>query len=122
MDREEELKALLEDEHFRDVMLNCWAIYQRKGNDYTRGVGEGNRLDNFDRAAESVGVTWLQGWGVYFFKHVSALWRFVKEGFVESEPIEQRCYDIINYVILLLMWIKRTKKSQNTGEKIDVEV
>ena len=111
MEQMEELKDMLENEHFRDVVMKCWAIYNRKGIDYTRGLGDRNRLDNFDCVAENMGITWAQGWGVYFYKHVSAVWKYVKEGRVESEPIEERCYDIINYTILLLLYIKRNKEA-----------
>jgi hypothetical protein len=60
-------------------------------------------------AAENNGVTALQAWGVYFYKHVSAVWRFLKDGKVESEPIEGRIYDVINYAILLALLVKEMR-------------
>ena len=96
---------MLRDEHFCSVVKACWDIYDRKGKDYTQGKGDLDRLDNFKEAGRRNRITPYQAWGTYFYKHESAMWRFVKEGKVESEPIESRLYDIINYTILLLLMI-----------------
>jgi hypothetical protein len=101
----DDVVAMLRNQHFSEVIMKCWRIYNRKGNDYTRGKGDLDRGDNFRQAAENNGITPLQAWGVYFYKHVSAVWRFLKDGKVESEPIEERVYDIINYSILLLLLV-----------------
>ena len=98
------MRSMFQNEHFRSVVEACWKIYDQKGIDYTRGKGDEDRLDNFRRAAENNGVTFIQAWGVYFYKHISAVWKFAKDGKVESEPIEGRLYDVINYSILLLLW------------------
>jgi hypothetical protein len=100
---------MLRNKHFSTVIMACWKIYNFKGNDYTRGKGDLDRTDNFKMAGENTGVTALQAWGVYFYKHVSAIWRFMKDGKVESEPIEGRIYDVINYAILLVLLVKEMK-------------
>jgi hypothetical protein len=100
---------MLRNKHFSTVIMACWKIYNFKGNDYTRGKGDLDRTDNFKMAAENNGVTALQAWGVYFYKHVSAVWRFLKDGKVESEPIEGRIYDVINYAILLALLVKEMR-------------
>ena len=100
---------MLNNRHFSKVVMACWKIYSHKGNDYTRGKGDLDRTDNFKVAAENSGVTPYQAWGVYFYKHVSAIWRFLKDGKVESEPIEGRVHDVINYAILLLLLIEEAK-------------
>lgn len=100
---------MLRNQHFATVIMACWKIYNFKGNDYTRGKGDLDRTDNFKMAAENNGVTALQAWGVYFYKHVSAVWRFLKDGKVESEPIEGRIYDVINYAILLALLVKEMR-------------
>ena len=100
---------MLANDHFRQVVLACWSIYNRKGNDYTRGKGDLDRLDNFRVASEHMGITMEQALGVYTYKHWSAIERYCKEGAVESEPIESRLYDMINYSILLLLWIRESK-------------
>lgn len=100
---------MVRNKHFSTVIMACWKIYNFKGNDYTRGKGDLDRTDNFKMAAENNGVTALQAWGVYFYKHVSAVWRFLKDGKVESEPIEGRIYDVINYAILLALLVKEMR-------------
>jgi hypothetical protein len=97
---------MLCNDHFRQSVLACWDIYDKKGKDYTIGKGDADRLDNFNMAAENCGVSVRQAWGVYFYKQVAAVFKFVKDGRVESEPIESRLYDVINYCILLLKKIK----------------
>lgn len=104
-----DVKEMLCNRHFSKVVMACWKIYNHKGNDYTRGKGDLDRTDNFKVAAENSGVTPYQAWGVYFYKHVSAIWRFLKDGKVESEPIEGRVHDVINYAILLLLLIEEAK-------------
>ena len=104
---------MLHNEHFTKTVMACWKIYNHKGNDYTRGKGDLDRTDNFKMAAENNKVTPYQAWGVYFYKHVSAIWRFISDGKVESEPIEGRIHDVINYAILLLLLVKETKEKAN---------
>jgi len=100
---------MLRNQHFSSVVMACWKIYNHKGNDYTRGKGDIDRSDNFKVAAENNGITPFQAWGVYFYKHVAAIWRFLKDGKVESEPIEGRIYDVINYAILLVLLVNEEK-------------
>jgi hypothetical protein len=108
----EDVQRMLANEHFAKTVMACWKIYDHKGADYTRGKGDLDRTDNFKMAAENNGVTPFQAWGVYFYKHVSAVWRFLKDGKVESEPIEGRIHDVINYSILLLLLVKEMRSGQ----------
>ena len=85
-----------------------------KGAEYASDV---DRLQNFKRNAERTGLSPLQVWAVYFFKHIDALESFIKrledfqcDNFQDyqvaidrmnlSEPIEGRFYDAINYLFL----------------------
>lgn len=99
------LERLLANDHFRDEVMKCWKIYDQKGHDYTRGKGDLDRLDNFKEAASGAGVTPYQALWVYLYKHIAAVTTFVKNGRVESEPIEGRLHDVINYCLLLLLMI-----------------
>lgn len=108
----EDLRKMLGNEHFATTVMACWKIYDHKGNDYTRGKGDLDRTDNFKQAAENNGVTPYQAWGVYFYKHVSAVWRFLKDGKVESEPIDGRLHDVINYSILLVLLVKEMRAAK----------
>lgn len=84
----------LRDSVYKDIV----AINETKGKDYS---GDEDALSNFKRAAERLGMTPLQVWGVYASKHWAAIESFIKNGAVESEPIEGRIDDAILYLFLL---------------------
>lgn len=74
-------------------------IQRVKGNDY---AGNDDALANFKKQADDWGLTPEQVWGVFAGKHWSAIKTFIKEGDVQSEPIEGRIHDVILYCFLLL--------------------
>ena len=74
-------------------------LLKTKGADYTRH--DPDRLSNFKRAAAAVGVTPFQAWAIYAGKHWDSIMAYVKTGKVESEAIEGRIDDLINYMYLL---------------------
>jgi hypothetical protein len=96
-----EFESLME-QHYHDI----FHINQAKGHDY---AGDQDALSNFKTAARMLGLTPEQVWGVYFHKHHSAVMTFLKEGQVESEPIEGRIHDCILYLFLLLGLIEDAK-------------
>jgi len=108
----ESLKKMCRNEHFLKVVTDCWNIYDKKGKDYTRGLGDLDRTDNFKKAGHFNKISPLQAWGTYFYKHVSAVFAFVGDGKVESEPIEGRVHDMINYSILLLLLVEDAYKAR----------
>ena len=73
-------------------------LLSKKGSDYTQGL---DRLSNFKLVAEEIGTTPEQVLWVYLAKHLFALRRYVREGRVESEPLQDRIDDAINYLHLL---------------------
>ena len=84
-----------------------------KGNDYACNE---DRLSNFKQLAEFLGLSPLQVWAVYTFKHILAISQYVREGQVESEPIEERIADARNYLVLGLALIKeRPTSSECSG-------
>jgi len=74
-------------------------LLKTKGADYTRHSAD--RLANFKRNAEAVGVDPLIVWAIYAGKHWDAVMAFIKSGKTESEPIEGRLDDLHNYLYLL---------------------
>lgn len=104
------MARMISNEHFKNEVMKCWDIYDRKGNDYTRGKGDLDRLDNFKEAAAGANTTVPQAWYVYAYKHWSAVITYVKKGMVESEPIDGRLHDVINYCILLLLYIRHDEE------------
>ncbi len=74
-------------------------ILKTKGADYTRH--DADRLANFKRTAEGIGLSPLQVWAVFANKHWDAIMAFIKTGKAESEAIEGRFDDMHNYLYLL---------------------
>jgi hypothetical protein len=85
------------DAHVRRLWDACGDLLIRKGADY---AGSEDRLANFKRNADQVGLTPLQVWGIYINKHWDAIMTFVRTGAVSSEDIQSRFQDAINYLIL----------------------
>lgn len=95
------------DADFSAAIAECERILAVKGADYTQGD---YRLKNFDRNAERLGLTPEQVLGVYFFKHIDAIETFLLRGAVESESIEGRIFDAINYLLLLFKMVRRQER------------
>lgn len=102
------------DSHFFEVMRECWDLYLSKGMDYTQGEWAEDRLSSFRKAAKDAGVSLLQAWSVLFSKHLHAIQRYTKDEVVESELIESRIFDAINYMILLLLMVKEKRDLKST--------
>jgi hypothetical protein len=89
--REPAMQALLEE---------CARVLDAKGADYTVGQGHLDRVRNFRGAAIDLGLPMRQVWAVYAHKHWTAVMKHARDGQVESEPIEGRLVDMINYLLL----------------------
>ncbi len=95
---------------YKAVIDKAFEIYDRKGKDYCIGRAEVDRLANFRASADKLGITMMQAWAVHFDKHLSAVFAYAKTGKVESEGIEGRLLDIINYAVLGLLITKQNPK------------
>jgi hypothetical protein len=95
------------DADFDEALNKCAEVLTNKGRDYA--VGSTDRLHNFKTAAEFLGLRPIQTWSVYAYKHMAAIFAYVKNGGQhESEPIEGRIVDLINYLLLLYKMVKET--------------
>lgn len=101
--------TLTGDADFDDILWKCIDILKVKGDDYT--IGTGDRLHNFKTVAEFTSLTPEKTLGVYFYKHVSAIFAFIKGG-KESEPIEGRIADIINYMLLFYKMVLERRRGK----------
>jgi hypothetical protein len=81
-------------------------INEVKGHDY---AGDEDALSNFKVQAVETGITPEQVWHVLCNKHWSAVQTFVREGAVQSEPIESRLRDVILYCFLLMGLIEEKR-------------
>lgn len=107
------------DPDFRACIEECERLLARKGHDYTQGAqGDRGRLKNFYKTGERNGITPFQALNVYMGKHLDAIDTFVKVGQLESEPIEGRIHDAINYLMLLYKLVQVEKRAQHGGELV----
>ena len=81
-----------------DRYAKCMEIMKSKGTAYS---GLDDKLGNFKRVAKNLAMTPEQVWYVYFAKHVDALSAFLRGEYLDSEPIQGRIMDLINYLFLL---------------------
>jgi hypothetical protein len=103
------LPHVFNDPDFKSAMEQCDKILTVKGADYTQK--QPDRLANFKEAALFLGQNKFQVLGVYLYKHLTAVFSFLKHGQVESEPIEGRIFDCINYFLLLYKMVQEQKRS-----------
>lgn len=95
------------DRDFSECIKACNELLTTKGHDYTQGAaGDKGRLKNFYTTAEDANMTPYQALYVLMKKHWDAVKTFISKGQVESEPIEGRIYDTINYLLLLYKMVK----------------
>ena len=96
----QEKETLFNDKDFDGMIEQCVGTMKVKGQDYT--LGNVDRLYNFKKVAEFTGLTPQQVWSVYFAKHIFAIFNYVKSGGqCESEAIDGRIMDAINYLLFL---------------------
>lgn len=87
------------DDLFKKMVEEETAIMCTKGPDYTRNSPD--KLANFKRAAEEIGITPEQVLYIYIKKHWDAVITYVKNGYLKGEPVESKIADIRNYLALL---------------------
>lgn len=92
--KSEELYDLID----KKVMPKCLAIMKSKGEAYS---GIEDKLGNFKRCSKLAGTDIKKVWFVYFVKHFDALSAYIRGEYKDSEPIEGRIEDLINYLFLL---------------------
>lgn len=106
----------------REELINkALEVSDRKGRDYT--IGSSDAHENFKSVAERTGLTPIQVLGIYLMKHQDAISNYIKVGGqFESEPIQERIIDNINYLMLLwgLILDEQTKGSEDEKKSSDV--
>ena len=91
-----------------DLIAECITTLRVKGADYT--IGSTDKLANFNRGADFFGARPAQVLGIYLWKHVTAIFNFIKsDGQAESEPIRGRIVDVINYMLLFWLMVSEEK-------------
>ena len=102
---QEELTKLLTDylgdEVFAKRFAACMTMIRAKNADYSQGEQKGDRIAAFRRISKDIGVSMEKVWAIFCQKHWGAVMKYVKDGILESESIDGRINDIINYCVLL---------------------
>ena len=84
--------------HTEEFVSQMRSIMSVKNKDYS--VEDGDSMSNYTEIARWLGIPPRVVWGVLFFKHVTALSRFIRDGRVESEGVMGRFLDAANYCVL----------------------
>jgi hypothetical protein len=102
-------RRLTGDQDFDEILEECFNILGVKGDDYT--IGTHDRLHNFKTVSGFTGMTPPAVLGVYFYKHVAAIFAYIKSnGKKQSEPISGRIADCINYMLLFYKMVKEIER------------
>ena len=84
-------------------------IMKGKGPEYTDSSND--VLDNFISTGKRLGISPLKVWGVFMDKQCSSVFAHINNcGLKESEPIDSRFADIINYCHLGMALFRERKK------------
>ena len=103
------LLAKMEEEEHR--------ILGTKGIEYTQNDYEKDRLANFYRLGNELGIDPKMICWVYLKKHIDSIVCYIKQGKEFSEEsIEGRIHDARNYLVLLNGIIQEQKQALKTGE------
>lgn len=105
----EKLLAYTKNKDVAARIMDCLDLIRVKGSDYTRGQHNIRPTAFFEDIGKFIDIDPAKVWAVLANKHWSAIMRYVKDGYVESEDISGRINDMINYLLLfgLLLTDKR---------------
>jgi hypothetical protein len=104
------------DKDLDEMLSMCIATTASKGAEYT--IGSTDRLANFRRVAEQVGISMPQTWFTYFYKHYTAVVSYIKNGcqVKSNEPISGRIMDCIVYLMLFHKMVKEIEAARESGD------
>jgi len=86
-----------------ELLPECFKIMGSKGVAYS---GQEDKLGNFKRGAALTGSEPKKVLFIYMMKHIDSIASFIRNEYKDSEPIESRIEDVINYCFLLYGLIK----------------
>lgn len=90
-----------------DLRADAEDVLVAKGKDYAR---DNNAFHNFEVTADFTGCTREQAVGQGLYKQFAALFRYIRDGELESEGFRSRAIDVINYVTFLAAMVEEDKK------------
>ena len=87
----------------------CMPLLESKGEDYA-GSKDADVFNTFKETAREFNITKYQVWGVHFRKQLGAIYKYICTGKLESESIDSRIADAINYLFILRNMLEEDKK------------
>ncbi|MFX0084220.1 MAG: hypothetical protein ACFFAU_01000 [Candidatus Hodarchaeota archaeon] len=96
------------DKLFKKMIDEEVKVMCSKGPDYTRNSPD--KLANFKRTANEIGITPEKVLYVLIKKHWAAIITYIKEGKLKGEPVESKILDVRNYLALLRALIEERRK------------
>lgn len=99
-----------------ETMRACEELLIVKGGEY---AGSSDRLGNFKRGADRVGIHPMQILWIYAAKHIDSIETFIRDQATgtdrpRSEPIDGRLDDLINYCLLLKALIRESQNANSS--------
>ena len=81
-----------------DLQKDAFKVLTGKGKDYAR---DNSAFHNFETTAEFLGLRREEVLAAHLYKHFAAIFAYIREGKVETEPIRGRIIDAQNYLTFL---------------------
>lgn len=95
----------------------CLPLLNTKGYDYTDGGDDAHR--NFKTAGAKLGVHMLEIWAVYFFKHMDSIISAMEGNELQSESMEGRVADAVNYLLILAAIVSQLTDTQESRKDFE---
>jgi len=92
-----------------EVLREARQVLEDKNPEYTNLSGD--VLNNFKEAARLTESAPLKVWSAYFIKHVLSVLTYVRRS-VESEPIEKRAIDLINFLCFFVALVREERRRE----------
>jgi hypothetical protein len=86
-----------------------------KNRDYAAGD---DAFHNFHTVAQYLGLTREQVLATYLYKHLSAIFAYTRGEYADSEPIEGRIKDAMNYLLFLAAMASERKPATSIAEAV----
>lgn len=94
----------------------CLVLAQKKGADYTKGSEDA--LLNFKEGGKDIAAPPEKVLYIYMWKHWTAICNYIRTGGQsESEPIDERIKDLINYAVLLKAIIQEKREIEEANRQ-----
>ncbi len=110
---EEQFKSLINAQTKKE-----FDVLFKKGVEYTQASKD--KLINFKETAAYIQITTLQAWAVHFYKHITAIFSYIKREKTLSESIQDRILDARNYLLLLLAIIQEKEKTPKDARQLSL--